>query len=443
MADFRPFKAWRYNPKNTDASFVIAPPYDVISPEAQEKLYQKSPHNCVRLILNKKEDSDNSSHNVYTRAKHFFHEWQKEKILIREEVPSFYLYRQTFPDPVTGLSKTRTAVLGRLKLEPFDKGIVIAHEKTLAKPKEDRRKLLEMTETNFSPIFGLYDDPKGEIILGSLAVTQEAPLYEAIDEDQVNHKLWKIADEKRVHQIEEGFKEKKIYIADGHHRYQTSLDYALEKRTRDHVPAGVEVPSDFGLIALVEFRDPGLVLMPTHRILLPIQDFDNAAALKALEDYFDVTPSTVPQILEALSTDSQKFSSADFLKKRPVIGLVLGKEKAFLLTAKNLEKAKELIGLKKPEIWYHLDVALISHLILAKLWGIHEGQWEADLRYTHSQEVALKQITEGKAQAIFLLESPPVEILREMGNVKELMPQKSTYFYPKLASGLLFHEHRA
>jgi len=431
MIDFQPFHAWRYHPHKVNLPAVIAPPYDVISPAAQKKLYGQSPYNCVRLILNQEQNSDDLTSNRYTRARDFFSQWRHEGILVREQEPCFYLYRQVFTDPSSGEKKHRLALLGRLRLEPFEKGLVIAHEKTLSKPREDRRKLLEATATNFSPVFGLYEDSKEEFLSLYSEAMAFSPLFDLSDEDQIRHTVWAIHDSELIERIHQGLAAKKIYIADGHHRYQTALEYARDKRQREGISPEREMPFDYVLMALVEFRDPGLVLLPTHRILTSWPGFDPVKALESLKYYFKVESCSPESLKEKL----QKASLQDI-----VFGLILGQEQ-FFLTLVDLEKAKQKMPAGKADRWYQLDVSVLSYLVLASLWNLPEALWESVLHYTHSEEEAIAHVRSQSAAAAFLLKAPPVEILREMGKASELMPQKSTYFYPKLASGLVFYHH--
>jgi uncharacterized protein (DUF1015 family) len=432
MADFQPLRAWRYHPEKTVFSEVIAPPYDIISEECQQKLYDRSPRNCVRLILNKHQPADHDRENRYTRARDCFQAWREDQTLIRDEVPSFYLYRQTFEDPVSRAAKTRVALLGRLKLETFDRGIVIAHEKTLSKPKEDRKKLLEATGTNFSPIFGLYEDSKKEILSRVEVFFKENPDYRGTDDERVLHELWVIRDPQTVQSVHAAFVSKKIYIADGHHRYQTALDHSTAVRDREKAAPGVSLPSDYVLMALVEMSDPGLVLMATHRMILPFAGFQPEQMLQTLGPFFRLEEMSAGKILGHFKEDRGRAVS---------MGLLLGNGRSFLATLKDIKQAMQAMEVSKPEAWCRLDVTLLNHLILAKLWHLPEKAWEGTIRYTHSSEEAVRKAGTGEFFAVFLLKDPPVNILYEMGEIGELLPQKTTYFYPKLASGLVFYEH--
>jgi uncharacterized protein (DUF1015 family) len=433
MADFRAFKALRYNLDKTSLQAVIAPPYDVISPAGQDRLYEKSPFNCIRLILNKEEAGDQDGRNRYTRARDFLHEWIQQGTLIQEESAAFYLYRQTFSDLRDGKTKTRIAVFGRLKLEPFEKGIVIPHEKTLSKPKQDRLRLLQATETNLSAVFGLYEDPDEKIRKVLNRLLAQPSDCQAVDEENVRHELWVVRDLEVTDTLTKQWSAKNIYIADGHHRYQTALDYSVARRQKENVPEGKEMPYDSILMALVAFEDAGIVLYPTHRMVnlsaYAAITGETQAALAKLEPYFDIQPLAAAQFVTTLESAPQG---------KVQLGLLLG-GKSWMLTLKDWHQAKQHMPAGKPDVWYQMDVAVLSHLVLGHLWGIPDSEWESVITYTHSDPEALAHAEKNHASAVFLLKAPRVQILSEMGRAGELMPQKSTYFYPKLASGLVFH----
>jgi len=434
LADFRPFRAWRYDLSRVQAKDVLAPPYDVIGPAEQDALYERSPYNCIRLILNKILESDTDTDNRYTRSRDFFASLKKELILAREEKPSFYLYQQKFTDPQTGKAHTRNAFLGALKLESFDKQIVIPHEKTLAKPRADRRRLLEATQTNFSPIFGLFEDAQNKIVPMIPELSSGKPLFNVTDEKGVSHALWCVSDEPQVNRLREAVSAERIYIADGHHRYQTSLEYSLERRAAAGAKEGETIPSDFVYMALVSFHDPGLILFPTHRLLTGVKNFDKTRLLESLKAYFQIEAMKPAQLPAAIEKASQTASA---------LGLALSADEGYLLVVKDEAKARDAMLPGKPDVWYKLDVNVFAYLILKGILGLSETEWESHLEFTHSDDEAIREISQGKVQAAFLLKAPKVKVLADMGKVRELMPQKSTYFYPKLASGLLFNQHEA
>jgi uncharacterized protein (DUF1015 family) len=429
--DFQPFKAWRYNTERVNVSTVLAPPYDVISPEKQQKLYDRSPHNCIRLILNKKNSADNDQSNCYTRARDTFQEWQKEGVLTQEAEPCFYVYRQTFKDPVTGSTKNRFALLGRVRLEPFEKGIILPHEKTLRGPKEDRMKLLRTVQTNFSPVFGLYKDKGFEVRSIIQDPMNSRPIFEAEDDDKILHTLWMIEDPDILARLHKALESKKVYIADGHHRYETALEYARQQRAEQNCSDLVILPFDYMYMALVSFDDPGFIVLPTHRIVTKL-GMTGGEAIRRLEEYFKV---------EKVSLAKLKEMTASYDNAGQTFGLVV-EEGNFLLTMIDKEKAKERMIRGKPGVWYDLNVNVLAHLIFAELLGLTEDRWESVLRFEHTVDGAVAPLKNGEAQAVFLLQPPKVEMLEKMGAVNERMPQKSTYFYPKLATGLVFYSHK-
>jgi len=435
--DFQPFRPWRYDPERVDISTVLAPPYDVISPEKQQKLYDKSPFNCIRLILNKKEPTDTDRKNSYTRARDEFSDWQKKRILIRDQEPSYYVYRQTFKDPATGSVKSRSALLGRVRLEPFDKGIIVPHEKTLSGPKADRTQLLKTVQANLSPVFGLYKDEGFEVRSIIQDPMNSRTIFEAEDDDKIVHTLWAISDPDILEKLHNNLKTKTVYIADGHHRYETALEYALAQRLEQSTskfvffPKFMSLASDYMYMALVSFDDPGFIVLPTHRIVTKLGMTDSEAILR-LEEYFKVEKVTLAKLKEM---------TASYDQEGKVFGLVLG-EGCFLLTMIEKAQARARMIQGKPDVWYDLNVNVLAHLIFAELLGLKESRWESVLRFEHTVEGAVAPLKKGEAEAVFLLQPPRVEMLEKMGAVNERMPQKSTYFYPKLATGLVFYSHK-
>ncbi len=429
--DFQPFKAWRYDPERVNMSAVLAPPYDVISSEKQQKLYERSSFNSIRLILNKKDPADTEQSNSYTRARDTFREWQEKGVLIQEAQPCLYVYRQTFKDPATGAIKNRSALLGRVRLEPFEKGIIVPHEKTLSGPKVDRMHLLKTVQTNFSPVFGLYEDKSSKIRSIIQDPMNSRTIFTAEDDDKITHTLWAIEDPDILGKLQKALKTKKVYIADGHHRYETALEYARQQREARKSSDMVVFPFDYMYMALVSFEDPGFIVLPTHRIVTKI-GMSGGEIIRRLEEYFKV---------EEVSLAKLKAMTASYDNSGKTFGLVV-EEGSFLLTMIDKEKSKARMVSGKPEVWYDLNVNVLGHLILAELLGLKEDRWESVLKFEHTVDGAVAPVQKGEATAVFLLQPPKVEMLEKMGSVGERMPQKSTYFYPKLATGLVFHSHK-
>lgn len=431
--DVRPFRGYRYNPARVDFKKVIAPPYDVISSAKQDHLYGLSPFNTVRLILNKKESADCENFNTYTRARDAFNHWIQEQVLMRDDNPCFYVYRQSYKSP-DGKVRERTALLGKIKVEPFEKGLIIPHEITLKGPRADRMNLVKMIQTNLSPVFGLYKDEGGETHKKIVSAAAGKPVFDLVDDDGIGQTLWVVSDPTICKQISESFKNKKIYIADGHHRYETSLEYAGWKREQDtaaqkSAPKGLQ-PYDYTLMAFVSFSDPGFMVMPTHRLMLKLT-LPKDKMMEALKTQFlveEVAAETIEKNLDAG-------------KDLPVrIGLVF-KDKSYLLTLKDPQAAKKVLGWSKPDVCLDLNVNILGHLVFTKLLNFPDDKWEGNLKFEHEAGPAIEAVRSGEAEAAFILKAAPIEMLEKLGQVQERMPQKSTYFYPKLASGIVFHHH--
>lgn len=420
--DFRPFRAWRYHPGRTRLDQVIAPPYDVISPAEQETLYAKSPHNVVRLILGKEPD-------FYQQASRRWQEWSREGILAQDEVSALYLYEQIFSHPSNGLPLRRLAVVGLLKLE--EPGAVFRHEATFEGPKRDRLSLLEGTQTNLSPVFGLYED-SGKSVAGLLELYRRSqPLFEAKDDQGVLHRGWAITKLQDQNRIREALHRGKILIADGHHRYETAMEYRREMRKK-FPDASPEAPFNFVMMALVESKDKGLLVLPTHRILRSLAPLTRKVFLERLGRHFDFFPHREEELFKVLEAHAQS---------EKVFGGLFGREGSFLLRLKGLEAIRVSLPQGKPPVWYEIEANLLNHFMFDKLWGVSEEKRLALVEYTRSWEEAARKVREEKAEAAFLMRAPTVDTVRKLAYAGERLPQKTTYFYPKLASGLFFYYH--
>jgi uncharacterized protein (DUF1015 family) len=418
--DFRPFRAWRYATNRVELGQVIAPPYDVISPGEQSALYERSPYNVIRLILGKEPD-------FHEEAARRWKAWTGEGILTQEARPAFYLYEQTFMHPVVPRSMRRLALVGTLKLET--PGAVLAHETTFAGPKQDRLLLFERTQTNLSPIFGLYPNSKGLLLPLCRAQSEKPVLFEARDSAGVLHRGWAIEQEEDQKKIREALKDEKILIADGHHRYETALEYQKERRQKSPEAAS-EAPFDFALTALVALEDEGLLVLPTHRIVRTLGTLFKEELLSRLRPYFDLIPVPERELFSRLSAESPK---------EKVFGGFFGASGNFLLRLKDLGAIRKFLPKEKPPIWYETEANLLTSLIIRTLWNPPAEKYAEWIGYTHSWEEAARAVREGGAEASFLMRSPKVEAIRELAQAGERMPQKTTYFYPKLADGLFFY----
>jgi len=413
MATILPIKGLRYSgAAGCDFSDLIAPPYDVISPEQQEILYNKSPYNIIRLEYGKFLPGDNEQNNRYTRAAETFRDWLVNNILIQDNKETIYLYEQYFV--YNNNNYMRQALFCGVKLTPFSEGEIIPHEATLDKPREDRLKLLQHCETNFSPIFGLFKDP-------SRILDSQSSYYKKITDPVISfndaegqlHKLWAVTDQKFGELVQKFFKGKSIYIADGHHRYETSLQFYKEKKTA----LGKAEDYAHTLMALVNIYDDGLLTLPTHR-LITCSKITTAKLLKELGKVFAITEIPEHQNREQLA-NPPKFS----------FKLYAGDGRFFILTGENQSKP-----------W--LDTVVLQDVVLMGIFGmdsttIRNGE---GLRYTRDEWEAKETVDKGDALYAFLMSKPSLEEIINHSEKGLRLPQKSTFFYPKFASGIIMHK---
>ncbi|MBE3560443.1 MAG: DUF1015 domain-containing protein [Ktedonobacteraceae bacterium] len=429
MAEVKPLRGLRYARNKTgDLSQIVTPPYDIISKEAQARYYARHPYNVIRLELGQEQPTDDALDNVYTRAAATFAEWRSQGILQQETAPCYYLYQQIFTHE--GRQYTRTSLLARVRLEPWEARVVLPHENTLAKAKEDRLKLLRACNANFSPIMSLYEDPQGRIrrLLAPYAASAEIRFTDEAGEE---HRLQPITDAQHIALIQDFFAPRQLYIADGHHRYTTALNYRdeiYEQRPSVDPQDGI----NFVLMALIDLDDPGMLVLPTHRLLSGLSE-QALSGLAQLNRYFTVQPlagSTDRDILSALARAGEQRSSL----------VVLDQQQAWLLTL-NEEGEQEMARSEHSAAWNRLDVAIAQRLILERLLGLSAEDIAAGnvLRYTHNAEEAFQAVRDREAQAAILLNGTPLRQICDVAQADDRMPQKSTYIYPKLITGLVLN----
>lgn len=421
LLDFRPFRAWRYQTSHVALNGVIAPPYDVISPAERDALYEKSPFNVVRLILGREVP-------FYEHAAQCWKEWTQKGILAQDDHRALYLYEQVFHHPVDSRKMSRMAMVGILKLD--EPGAVLRHESTFEGPKKDRFLLLEKTKTSLSPIFGLYQDA-GKLSGLFSSYRKSRPLFEAGDGEGVLHRGWAVGKEDDQKIIHDFLATQKVLIADGHHRYETALEYRRQMRQK-FPEARAEAPFDFVMMALVSSEDPGLLVLPTHRIIRSLAPSSPEQLEKNLREYFDCTPGSADQMVSSLQTLSQD---------RKVFGLTLKGNRNYLIQLKEPNTVRSKLPPAKPAIWYEIEANLLTHLVFDRIWGLAQEKRQGVIEYTHSSEEAVRAVQEGRGEAAFLMRAPEVDTIRQLAYAGERMPQKTTYFYPKLGSGLFFYHH--
>lgn len=432
MVDIKPFRAIRYETsKIGELAAVIAPPYDVISPAQQDQLYAQHEANIVRVDLNKKEPGDGELA-PYERAQRLLEDWLARGLLVTDELPAYYVLSQTFVGP-DGVERTRTGFFGRARLSPFGDGPILPHERTLTGPKLDRLRLFRSTKTNLSPIFGMFQDPREEVLGALRRATARAPDMQA-EMSGVKNRLWRITDPAQVEQIRAALEPKKLYIADGHHRYETGLAYRDERRKA----AGGASTGEEGYESILMFsaavEDPGMVVFPTHRLVHGLPGLDEAKVLGALDRYF--TRKAAPEGVEALTR-----ALAEAGQRTNAFAMVTPSGR-WLLEAKKDAPFGEVPPLPKHDALRRLDVAILHAVILEHILGISkEAQAsQTHLRYSKdAQEAASAPTREAEVQIAFLMNPTKVSEVIAVAEAGEVMPQKSTFFYPKIPSGLVLY----
>ncbi len=433
MADVQPLRGIRYNSEVVgNLAQVITPPYDVISEEAQARYFARSPYNIIRLELGLDEPGDTTLNNRYTRAASIYAEWRMVAILRQDPTPCYYLYQQIYTH--NGQTYTRSSLLARVRLEPWSARIVLPHEHTMSKPKDDRLKLLRACVTNLSPIMSLYDDPQGMIrrLLSSYGVRAEIQITDEANEE---HLLHPITDEQQIALIQNFFAKSQLFIADGHHRYETALNYREEVRTM-HRKLDPEDAANFVLMALTDLDDPGLLVLPTHRLLFGLsEDALNKLTNQQLARYFTIHETGTAG--ESQETLLERLAQAG--ASTPSIVLSTS-EKTWLLTLNDggKERMKES---RHSAPWNALDVAVTHRLVLEELLGLRAEDMTAGthIQYTRDAQQALDAVRKGDAQAALLLNATRVRQICDIAEADDRMPQKSTYFYPKLITGLVMN----
>lgn len=428
MADIIPFKGLRYNPELvSNLASVVTPPYDIIDESAQARYYAENPVNVIRLELGLMYPQDSSSNNRYTRAAQYLEKWQDNQTLLAEDKAALYLYQQEFT--FRGEKIVRTGFVCGLKLEPYEMGNILPHEETLSKPKADRLQLMRATKSNFSSIFGLYSDEKKDVDKLLLSeVKGHSPDIDIIDESGETHRIWVIKNAKAIEQVKSLLAARPVYIADGHHRYETALEYYQEMKEQSIQG------HDYVMATLVNVFDAGLVVLPTHRLVGNIIGFKLDAFMNRLADLFKIEPhndNNIGAFMQELESKAEK---------EKVFGLYSGKD-LYFLEFKHPEMVSELLPDNKSVAWENLDVALLDNIILDQLLGIDEQKrrGQENLAYTRSEEWLMEQINNRNYQLGFLLNPTRVDEIVAVAEARDKMPQKSTYFYPKLITGLILN----
>jgi len=443
MARIYPFRAWRYNPSAVRLDDVVTQPYDKISPAMQQAYYQRSPFNLVRIILGLPELFDGErGENVYTRAARDFRAWRDQGVLIQEKDPCVFAYAQRFRIPGSEIEKERRGFIALGKLHDYADQVVFRHEQTLSKPKSDRLNLLKATGAHFGQIFMLYSDP-AHSVERILYEGNGAPDAQVTDEYGVLHRLWRINNPAAIRLLVTAMADKKLIIADGHHRYETALNYAKDRAAKKQTqPASAKAeasvtglpqppyPEAAVMMTFVNMDSDGLVILPTHRVVHGLESFDPAAFCRAAAAFFEVDPLSAQDAQTYLATLAGQTGTAY---------VAVTRAGGFLLRALPEVVASALAGL--PERQRRLDLIQLHTIVLDRLLGLdaEKVREQTNLRYLRDAQDAVEQVHRGEADVAFLTNPVSMEQLKEVAFAGEVMPQKSTDFYPKLLSGLAIY----
>ncbi|MDP1809201.1 MAG: DUF1015 domain-containing protein [Actinomycetota bacterium] len=417
MAQIKALRGIHYNQARVDLDDVTTPPYDIISPEAQEGYYRRSPFNIIRLDLGKVYTTDDAHNNRYTRAAADFADWQSQNILVRDKLPAVYAYRQTHTANDRRIEVT--GIICLVKLEEFGAG-VMPHEKTLSGPKEDRRRLLEACRANFSQVFALFADATGTVKQALRVATTGLPAQSSVDEDGVAHQLWPVTELDKIGLIAGALAPKRLLIADGHHRYETSLNFAKAARASGDTTQGF----DYIMMYLVDMANETLTVLPTHR-LVNLDDF-------SLDDFIaQVTPT-----FKVTVVDTGDLWQPDGHTDTVSFG-VYAQGRRLKLEADKRRLIDSVQG-THAEQWKGLDTALLQEILLGPIFGISSG--DQRLSFTQDAAEAKTRVDSGNATLAMLLRPTGIDQITAVAEAGEKMPQKSTYFWPKPRTGLIVNK---
>jgi uncharacterized protein (DUF1015 family) len=444
MAQVHPFRAFRYNPARAPFERVLTQPYDKISPAMQEKYYAADPRNLIVVEKGRGYPSDTPQNNVYTRAAKAIEDWITTQVLVQDPAPSFYAYTQEYTVPGTEERRTRRGFIGAGELEEYSAGVVFRHEQTLSGPKADRLELLRHAKTHTGQLFMLYSDAEKRVdaILAE-AESGTAPATEMRDEYGVLHRLWVIAEPERVAAIQKAMADQKLVIADGHHRYETALNYRNERR-KQAGKSDPEAPYERVMMTFVNTRCEGLTILPTHRVAANVHDFSWSGVRRHLEPWFAAEEFPFSGSGERSDVKTKFLTRLASARTKRAIGVYptpgVKKRAFYVLTLREGVNLAQLLPNVSP-LQRELDVVLLHEGILEPALGITPQAVTAEANLTYEREAlaALDAVDSGRAQISFLLNPCDVDQVMKTATAGEVMPQKSTDFYPKLLSGITMY----
>jgi uncharacterized protein (DUF1015 family) len=436
MAHIKPFRGIRYNLERiTDVADVICPPYDVISESEQTAFYDRSPYNVIRMELGRHYPNDGSTDNYQTRAGDYLRTWLEEGVLIQDESPALYLAATDF-QTADGIW-TRWGLLAAVALEPLDKGSILPHERTYSKVKSERLSLMRACPANVSPIFSFFSDQASMMPKLQSHVSQRMADMDFKDYNQHRHRLWIIDDPDLLSSIVGHLRHQPLFIADGHHRYETALAYRDERITHERL--GKDHPAHYTLMYLSSIQDPGLKILPAHRLLPQVDPAVRHQFLQDIELYFDVRPMKSDQSNGASVKELQH--ELDRTPPGEGLAVILRDVPTPLLLKLKAGRKMDLYPQDTPDMLKNIDVTLLSEFVFPKLLGLSPNQLDNvdSVHYHHDIQPTLEMVRDGQYDMAFIIKPTPIAAVKRIADAGRIMPRKSTYFAPKVITGLVVH----
>jgi uncharacterized protein (DUF1015 family) len=432
LAEIRPFHGVHYNPSLVkDLAKVICPPYDIISPQMQQELYQRSEYNFVRIEYGRELPQDKDTSNKYTRAAATLQNWLEQQILVADDKPALYIDEHHFT--YQGKTNRRRSVNCLVKLEDWSKMIIRPHEGTLSRAKGDRLNLIWALQANTSPIMSLYEDRESKIASWLNKETKKKPAYSAANINGESHRLWSITNDDTINRISQSLKDQPLYIADGHHRYESALAYQRERHSSS-APGEKEEPYDFVMMTLIDIADPGLIILPAHRLvrgLAPSAPDELLARLNAffIVEEFSINKTDVRSQINGLLSQDKDGSR--------LILCGLKKGRLLALTLRDADIVRPMFPAFHSELYQKLDVSIVDHVILEELLGLTHDKAGSFLDFVNDAPEALKKVLDGEYQLGIIVNPVKPWVIKAIADSGDRMPRKSTYFYPKVPAGLV------
>jgi uncharacterized protein (DUF1015 family) len=439
MATTAPFRGIHFNQATAGSmDSLVCPPYDIISPAEQQELYRKNPYNVVRLEFGLTSPADTDEDNRYTRAAAVLDEWFRSGVLEQDRDPAFSIYEMEYQ--AGKLSKKLRGIVCLVRIEDYASGIIKPHETTLSGPKTDRLNLLRACKATFSQIFSLYSDPPGNVA-GILAKVTRRPEMEVKSSDGVIHRVWSLIDRNDIDAVVRELTDKHIFIADGHHRYDTALNYRNERRKAAGSFTGEE---GFNYVAmfLARLEDPGLAILPAHRALFNLADFNARKFEDDLNKYFDIERIDFDERSESKDLQTVLDTMAHRADRAHVFGIRVKGEHSYYLITLRSEADMDALLPDKSAAYRRLDVSILHHLIIDRLLGIamQTHKLGLNIEYIKDADEADRRVHDNAAEIVFFMNPTKVLEVKDVATAGERMPQKATYFYPKLLTGLVMHK---